>query len=55
MFVDHVRFTSISTLASEATNIIHRGMHGAFYRGAGWQFTARDVSKSLSKDAEGMQ
>jgi hypothetical protein len=31
-------------------------MHrGAFYRGAGCNSTARDVSKSLPKDAEGMQ
>src|ERR1700674_5001390 len=46
MFVDHVRFTRISALASEATNIIHGR---AFYRGAGCTSAVRAVSKKLRR------
>jgi pSer/pThr/pTyr-binding forkhead associated (FHA) protein len=40
MFVGHVRFTSISALTSEATNIIYRDIP-CFYRGAGHASTVR--------------
>ena len=41
-----MRFTSISALASEATNIIHRR---AFYRDAGYTSAGRAVSKKLRR------
>ena len=42
MFLHHVRFTSISVLTSEATNIIQRR---AFYRNAGYTSAVRAVSE----------